>query len=80
MFILSGEMIFNAQKLRAIINLNLKDFELSIPSYDNVKLHGILFKIKTKGVTVFIYMKLGALDTWGNIASIYDLGYDIFYF
>lgn len=77
-----GEMIFNASKLPSDYKFEFEgDFEeLSIPSYDNVKLHGILFKIKKpKGLLFYLHGNSGALDTWGNIASIYnDLGYDIF--
>lgn len=54
--------------------------ELDIPSYDNNKLNGLLFKTeKPKGLIFYLHGNAGALDSWGGIAENYTkLGYDIF--
>lgn len=58
-----------------------QDFEeLNIPSFDNNKLNGLLFKTPNpKGLVFYLHGNAGSLDTWGSVAKNYtDLGYDIF--
>ena len=77
-----GEMIFYASKLSEDYKFEFEgNFEeLTILSYDDIKLHGLLFKVKSpKGLIFYLHGNSGALDTWGNIAGVYtELGYDIF--
>lgn len=76
------EMIFMANKLpkdyKFEFNQNFE--ELNIPSFDNKKLNGLLFKTPNpKGLIFYLHGNAGSLDTWGSIAENYtDLGYDIF--
>lgn len=77
-----GELIFIANKLpndyKFEFNQNFE--ELNIPSFDNKKLNGLLFKTPNpKGLVFYLHGNSGSLDTWGSIAENYtDLGYDIF--
>lgn len=77
-----GEMVFNASRLPNDYKFEFEgDFEeLIIPSSDGIKLYGILFKVKkSKGLLFYLHGNSGSLDTWGNIANMYNnLGYDIF--
>lgn len=81
-YLCQGEMVFNASKLPRDYNFEFEgDFEeIVIPSSDNIKLHGILFKVKeSKGLLFYLHGNSGGLDTWGDIANIYNnLGYNIF--
>lgn len=54
--------------------------EITIPTFDGTKLHGLLFKADTtKGLVFYLHGNAGALDTWGDIAPTYtNLGYDVF--
>lgn len=57
------------------------DFEeVNIPSFDGIKLNGLLFKSeKAKGLVFYLHGNAGALDSWGENAAIYTkLGYDFF--
>jgi pimeloyl-ACP methyl ester carboxylesterase len=77
------EMIFNGgSKLSKNFKFQYEqEFEeINIKSFDDKKLNGLLFKAKNpKGVVFYLHGNSGALDSWGNIASVYtDLGYDIF--
>ncbi len=77
-----GELIFIANKLpndyKFEFNQNFE--ELNIPSFDNKKLNGLLFKtLNPKGLVFYLHGNAGSLDTWGSVAKNYtDLGYDIF--
>ena len=76
------EMIFLPTKLSKDYQFEFKQNfeELNIPSFDNKKLNGLLFKAEnSKGLIFYLHGNAGALDTWGNIAENYtSLGYDIF--
>ncbi len=78
-----AEMVFIANKLpndyKFQFNQNFE--ELNIPSYDEKKLNGLLFKVSNpKGLIFYLHGNAGSLDSWGNNAKIYtDLGYDIFF-
>lgn len=76
------EMIFPAAKLAKDYKFEFaQDFEeLNIPSFDNKKLNGLLFKTPhPKGLVFYLHGNGSELNSWGNIASIYtSLGYDIF--
>lgn len=77
------EMVFRASKLSEThqFNFNQQFEELTIPSYDGKKLHGILFRSNpSKGLVFYLHGNAGTVDNWGNNAEIYtDLGYDIFF-
>lgn len=77
-----GELIFIASKLPNNHKFEFnQDFEeLNIPSFDNKKLNGLLFKtLNPKGLVFYLHGNAGSLDTWGSVAKNYtDLGYDIF--
>ncbi|HKX87520.1 MAG TPA: alpha/beta fold hydrolase [Flavobacterium sp.] len=76
------EMVFIHSKLDKNYEFDFdNDFEeIQIQSFDNTKLHGLLFKtVNAKGLVFFLHGNAGALDSWGKIANIYtNLGYDIF--
>lgn len=77
-----AEMVFIANKLpkNYKFEFNQKYEELNIPSFDNKKLSGLLFKTSNpKGLIFYLHGNAGSLDSWGNSAKIYtNLGYDIF--
>lgn len=77
-----AEMVFIAHKLpkNYKFEFNQKFEELNIPSFDNKKLNGLLFKTPNpKGLIFFLHGNAGSLDSWGNAAHVYtNLGYDIF--
>ena len=76
------EMIFAASKLEKDYKFRFdQDFEeLDIPSFDNTKLNGLLFKApNSKGLIFYLHGNANSLDSWGGIAPVYtNLGYDIF--
>lgn len=76
------EIVFVANKLPNDYKFTFNsDFEeIYIPSFDNKKINGLLFKTKSpKGLIFYLHGNAGSLDTWGNIGKIYtDLGYDFF--
>jgi uncharacterized protein len=76
------EMIFNASKLSKNYKFEFNENfeELKVITFDNLKLNGLLFKVKnSKGLVFYLHGNSGALDSWGNIASVYNnLGYDVF--
>lgn len=76
------EMVFIHSKLDKNYQFDFdNDFEeIEIQSFDNTKLHGLLFKTENaKGLVFFLHGNAGALDSWGKIANSYtNLGYDIF--
>lgn len=78
------EMIFLASRLPKDYQFKFtQDFEeINIPSFDNAKLNGLLFKTPNpKGVVFYLHGNANSLDSWGDIAHVYtDLGYDIFIF
>lgn len=78
-----AEMVFIANKLPQDykFEFNQKFEELNIPSYDGVKLNGLLFKVDDpKGLIFYLHGNAGSLDTWGNNSKIYTkLGYDVFF-
>jgi len=55
--------------------------EMNIRTEDGKILNGLLFKAdSTKGVVFYLHGNAGALDSWGQIASVYtDLSYDAFF-
>ncbi len=81
-YINQGEMVFLASKLDKNFKFEFdNDYEeITISSFDSIKLHGILFKsVNAKGLIFYLHGNAGALNTWGNISKTYtDLGYDIF--
>jgi uncharacterized protein len=77
------EMIFQYTKLPKAYKFDYKQKfeEITIASFDNVNLNGLLFKSKeaSKGLIFYLHGNAGALNTWGNIVENYtNLGYDIF--
>ena len=76
------QMIFVASKLPPAYKFDFKQNfeELNIPSFDNKKLNGLLFKTPNpKGLIFYLHGNGSELNSWGNIASIYtNLDYDIF--
>lgn len=75
-------MIFIASKLPKDYKFEFnQDFEeIDIPSFDNKKLNGLLFKTPNpKGLVFYLHGNTGALDAWGVAAQNYtELGYDFF--
>jgi len=57
-----------------------KHEEVTIKTSDDIKLHGLLFKVlNSKGLVFYLHGNAGTVDSWGNIASNFThLGYDIF--
>lgn len=65
-----------------------KDFEeITIPTNDNINLHGILFHSKKreksnsseKKLVFYLHGNGGTVNSWGGISDVYtDLGYDLF--
>lgn len=53
--------------------------EKYIPSFDNSKQHGLLFKVdKPKGIIFYLHGNAGNVATWGEISNFYcSLGYDL---
>ena len=78
-----SEMVFRASKLPNDYQFQFQNNfeEITIPSFDGVKLNGLLFKSKNpKGLIFYLHGNAGSLDSWGNHADIYTrLGYDIFF-
>jgi uncharacterized protein len=54
--------------------------ELTIPTSDKSRLHGLLFKAdSSKGLIFYLHGNGGALDSWGEVARTYTaLNYDVF--
>ncbi|RZL98154.1 MAG: alpha/beta fold hydrolase [Pedobacter sp.] len=54
--------------------------EYTIPTSDQLKLSGLLFKAKAlKGVILYLHGSNNALNVWGKLAPTYtQLGYDVF--
>lgn len=54
--------------------------ELTIPTSDKSRLHGLLFKTDhSKGLIFYLHGNGGALDSWGEVARTYTaLNYDVF--
>jgi pimeloyl-ACP methyl ester carboxylesterase len=54
--------------------------ELTIPTSDKTRLHGLLFKAdSSKGLIFYLHGNGGALDSWGEVARTYTaLHYDVF--
>ncbi len=75
-------MVFQSVKLAEDYQFEYqsKFEELTIRSFDGVKLNGLLFKASnTKGLIFYLHGNAGTLETWGSISKRYtDLGYDIF--
>lgn len=78
-----AEMVFVANKLPENYKFEFRQKfeEVTIPSFDNKKLNGLLFKTPNpKGLIFYLHGNAGSLDSWGNNAEIYtNLGYDIFF-
>ncbi|MGC4039700.1 MAG: alpha/beta fold hydrolase [Flavobacterium sp.] len=76
------EMVFMASKLPKDYRFEFQqDFEeINIPSFDNNKLNGLLFKVPNpKGLVFYLHGNANSLNSWGAIANVYtSLGYDIF--
>lgn len=82
-------LYFNQEKLIFRPTILAKDYkykfnadfeEINIPSFDGIKLNGLLFKsIEAKGLVFYLHGNAGALDSWGENAAVYTkLGYDFF--
>jgi pimeloyl-ACP methyl ester carboxylesterase len=76
------EIIFDGSKLAKDykFQFNQEFEEINVKSFDAKGQNGLLFKAKdSKGLVFYLHGNSGALDSWGDIASIYtELGYDIF--
>ncbi|MFN7099119.1 MAG: hypothetical protein ACK4M4_01940 [Flavobacterium sp.] len=80
-YLCQGEMVFNASKLPRDYNFEFEgDFEeIVIPSSDNIKLHGILFKVKeSKGLLFYLHGNSGVLIL-GGILPIFIIIWDMIF-
>lgn len=81
-FLFQEKLIFIPDKLDKDYTFSFKqNFEdISIPTQDGILLNGLLFKSeKSKGLIFYLHGNAGALNSWGQIASVYTyLDYDIF--
>ena len=75
-------MTFRASKTDKNFKYNFTgDFqEINIKSFDNINLHGLLFKSKeSKGLVFYLHGNVGTVEGWGDVAEKYtNLNYDIF--
>lgn len=75
-------VIFYPQKLAKDFKFQFEQpfEEIDISSTDGAELNGLLFKAgDPKGVILYLHGNGGALDTWGDVATIYtSLNYDVF--
>ncbi|MDU1891463.1 MAG: alpha/beta fold hydrolase [Dysgonomonas sp.] len=82
-FFTQEKFIFHPQKLDKDYKFHFyQQFEeINIVAQDGASLNGLLFTVdQPKGLIFFLHGNAGALDSWGQLASVYtDLGYDIFF-
>lgn len=81
-YIFQENIIFFPNKLPADypFEYNMDYEELAVVTHDSTILDGLLFTSDTsRGLIFFLHGNAGALDSWGEIATVYtSLNYDIF--
>ncbi|WP_291725839.1 alpha/beta hydrolase [Bernardetia sp.] len=90
LYFFQEKLIFFPTKLEQsyVFNFQKPFAEITIPTKDNLNLHGVLFysqnkdslKNKSKKKLVFyLHGNVGQVQFWGNLADVYtELGYDLF--
>jgi hypothetical protein len=85
LYFFQEKLIFFPTKLEKsyVFDFEKRYEEITIPTNDEINLHGILFYTKTKSQTkklvFYLHGNAGTVDSWGGIADVYtDLGYDLF--
>ncbi len=83
------KLLFFPSKLEKnyVFDFKNKYEEITIPTNNNIHLHGVLFHSKnvensiseTKKLVFYLHGNVGAVSSWKSIADVYtDLGYDLF--
>jgi hypothetical protein len=90
LYFFQEKLIFFPTKLdkNYVFNFDKSYKEITIPTNDNINLHGILFPAKNsensasskdKKLVFYLHGNVGQAQFWGNLADVYtDLGYDLF--
>lgn len=90
LYFFQEKLIFFPTKLEQnyVFNFDKSYKEITIPTNDNINLHGILFyaknvensiSSKNKKLVFYLHGNAGTVNSWGGIADVYtDLGYDLF--
>ena len=90
LYFFQEKLIFFPTKLDKsyVFNFDISYKEITIPTNDNISLHGILFQAqnversvssKKRKLVFYLHGNAGTVNSWGGIADIYtDLGYDLF--
>lgn len=85
LYFFQEKLIFFPTKLEKeyVFNFDKSHQEITIPTNDNINLHGILFHSKSKKedkkLVFYLHGNAGAVNSWANISDVYtDLGYDLF--
>lgn len=87
LYFFQEKLIFFPTKLEKnyVFNFDKSFKEITIPTNDNVNLHGILFNAKKTNsskkskLVFYLHGNAGTVNSWGGIANVYtDLGYDLF--
>ena len=89
LYFFQEKLIFFPSKLERnyVFNFDTPFQEITIPTNDNINLHGVLFQsvqyrksnTKDKKLVFYLHGNVGAVSSWANIADLYtDLGYDLF--
>lgn len=90
LYFFQEKLIFFPQKLEKnyVFNFEKLHQEITIPTKDNINLHGVLFHAKNletsnikkdKKLVFYLHGNVGQAQFWGSLADVYtDLGYDLF--